>query len=47
MTRQTVTADLGMLRKSESSPNGSGPAVSNPEVGARTGTPAEIPPARK
>jgi hypothetical protein len=47
MTRQTVMDDLGMLRKSESSPNGSGPAVSNPEVSARTGTSAEIPPARK
>lgn len=47
MTRQTVMDDLGMLRKSESSPNGSGPAVSNPEVSAGTGTPAEIPPARK
>lgn len=47
MTRQTVMDDLGMLRKSEVSPNGSGPAVSNPEVSAGTGTPAEIPPARK
>jgi Putative Actinobacterial Holin-X, holin superfamily III len=47
MTRQTVMDDLGMLRKSESSPNGSGPAVSNPEVSAGTGTPAEIPPVRK
>lgn len=47
MTRQTVMDDLGMLRKGESSPNGSGPAVSNPEVRAGTGTPAEIPPARK
>ncbi len=47
MTRQTVMDDLGMLRKGESSPNGSGPAVSNPEVTAGTGTPAEIPPARK
>jgi hypothetical protein len=47
MTRQTVMDDLGMLRKTESSPNGSGPAVSNPEVSTGTGTPAEIPPARK
>jgi len=47
MTRQTVMDDLGMLRKGESSPNGSGPAVSNPELRAGTGTPAEIPPARK
>ena len=44
MTRQTVMDDLGMLRKSEPSPNGTGPAVTNPEVGA--GTKAEIPPAR-
>ena len=44
MTRQTVMDDLGMLRKSEPSPNGSGPTVTNPEVG--TGTTAEIPPAR-
>jgi hypothetical protein len=47
MTRQTVMDDLGMLRKSESSPNGSGPAVSNPEVSAGKGTTAEIPPTRK
>ena len=47
MTRQTVMDDLGMLRKGESSPNGSGPAVSNPKLRAGTGTPAEIPPARK
>jgi flagellar biosynthesis protein FlhB len=44
MTRQTVKDDLGMLRRSEPSPNGSGPAVTNPEVGARTT--AGIPPAR-
>lgn len=44
MTRQTVRDDLGMLRRGESSPNGSGPAVSNPEVGA--GARAGIPPAR-
>jgi len=35
MTRQTVIADIGMLRRSDSaekgsSPNGSGPAVANP-----------------
>jgi hypothetical protein len=47
MTRQTVMDDLGMLRKSEPSPNGSGPGVANPGVGAGTGTTAEIPPARK
>lgn len=47
MTRQTVMDDLGMLRKSEPSPNGSGPGVANPGVGGGTGTTAEIPPARK
>jgi len=47
MTRQTVMDDLGMLRKSEPSPNGSGPRVANPGVGTGTGTTAEIPPARK
>jgi Putative Actinobacterial Holin-X, holin superfamily III len=47
MTRQTVMDDLGMLRKSEPSPNGSGPGVANPSVGPGTGTTAEIPPARK
>jgi len=44
MTRQTVRDDLGMLRRGEPSPNGSGPTVTNPEVGADTT--AEIPPAR-
>ena len=46
LTRQTVMDDIGMLRRDESSPNGSGPAVTNPGVSARTGTTAEIPPAR-
>jgi hypothetical protein len=46
MTRRTVMDDIGMLRRGESSPNGSGPAVANPEVGVGTGTTAEIPPAR-
>lgn len=46
MTRQTVMDDIGMLRRGESSPNGSGPAVTNPGVSARPGTTAEIPPAR-
>lgn len=44
MTRKTVMDDLGMLRRSEPSPNGSGPAVTNPGVGA--GATAGIPPAR-
>ena len=51
MTRKTVMDDIGMLRRSEPSPNGSGPAVSGPSasagVGAGTGTTAEIPPARQ
>ena len=46
LTRQTVMDDIGMLRRAESSPNGSGPAVTNPGVTAGTGTKAEIPPAR-
>jgi Putative Actinobacterial Holin-X, holin superfamily III len=56
MTRKTVMDDIGMLRRSEPSPNGSGPAVNNTavsstgasktEVGAGKGTTAEIPPAR-
>ena len=46
MTRKTVMDDIGMLRRGESSPNGSGPAVTNPGVTAGTGTKAEIPPAR-
>jgi hypothetical protein len=46
MTRQTVMADLSMLRRAEPSPNGSGPAIGNPEVPVGTGTQAEIPPAR-
>ena len=47
MTRKTVMDDIGMLRRSESSPNGSGSGVTNPEVGAGTGATAEIPPARQ
>jgi len=46
MTRQTVMDDIGMLRRGEPSANGSGPAVSNPEVSVGTGAPAQIPPAR-
>jgi hypothetical protein len=46
MTRKTVMDDIGMLRRSEPSPNGSGPAVPNPEVGVGTGAKAEIPPPR-
>ena len=47
MTSKTVIDDLGMLRRSEPSPNGSGPAIANPGVGLGTGAKAEIPPARK
>ena len=32
MTRKTVMDDIGMLRKADASPNGSGAAVKNPEV---------------
>jgi membrane protein implicated in regulation of membrane protease activity len=51
LTRQTVMDDIGMLRRGESSPNGSRPAVSNPGVGnagvsVGKGTAAEIPPAQ-
>jgi hypothetical protein len=46
MTRKTVMDDIGMLRRGESSPNGSGPAISNPGVEVGKGTAAEIPPAR-
>ena len=46
MTRKTVMDDIGMLRRNDSSPNGSGPAVSNPGVGVSRGSTAEIPPAR-
>jgi hypothetical protein len=46
MTRQTVMDDLSMLRRAEPSPNGSGPAIGNPEVAVAAGTQAEIPPAR-
>ncbi len=35
MTRQTVMDDLSMLRRSDPSPNGSGPTATNPQVGAR------------
>ena len=47
MTRKTVMDDIGMLRRGEPSPNGSGPAIT--QSGGRAlgkGTTAEIPPAR-
>jgi uncharacterized membrane protein YqjE len=43
MTRKTVADDIGMLRRGESTPNGSGPAVANPEVGRGATAKAEIP----
>jgi hypothetical protein len=46
MTRKTVMDDIGMLRKASTSPNGSGAAVKNPEVGVGAGAKAQIPPAR-
>ena len=46
MTRKTVMDDIGMLRKTEASPNGSGSAVKNPGVSVGAGAKAEIPPAR-
>jgi Putative Actinobacterial Holin-X, holin superfamily III len=46
MTRKTVMDDIGMLRRSDTSPNGSGAAVKNPEVSVGAGAKAEIPPPR-
>jgi len=46
MTRKTVMDDIGMLRRNDSSPNGSRPAVSNPGLSVGQGATAEIPPAR-
>jgi hypothetical protein len=43
LTRKTVVDDLGMLRRGESGPNGSGPAIANPEVSLGTAAKAEIP----
>jgi len=44
MTRQSVMDDIGMLRRSESSPNGARSGVANPEVSVSNT--AEIPPAQ-
>jgi hypothetical protein len=46
MTRKTVMADIGMLRRSEPSPNGSGPNAANPQLSAGPRAAAEIPTAR-
>ena len=43
MTRKTVIDDLGMLRRGDSGPNGSGPAIANPDVSLGTTAKAEIP----
>ncbi|HZZ54049.1 MAG TPA: phage holin family protein [Trebonia sp.] len=44
MTRQTVTDDLGMLRRGEGGPDGQGAAVPNPRITAGgAGATAEIP----
>lgn len=43
MTRKTVSDDIGMLRQAASTPNGSGPSVTNPGVGAGAGGKPEIP----
>ena len=44
MTRKTVVDDLGMLRRGDSGgPNGSGPAIANPEASLGTAARAEIP----
>ena len=43
LTRKTMSDDLGMLRRGESGPNGSGPAIANPEVSLGTAAKAEIP----
>ncbi len=51
MTRRTIHDDLGMLRRAETSPDGSGPAVTNPKsaaavskpAGSAAGSTAEIP----
>ena len=42
MTRKTVIDDLGMLRRGDSGPNGSGPAIANPDVSLGAAK-AEIP----
>jgi uncharacterized membrane protein YqjE len=42
MTRQSIQDNLDMLRRSDSSPDGSAPAVKNPES-VRTAATAEIP----
>jgi hypothetical protein len=45
MTRKTVMDDIGMLRRGEPSPDGSGPSIGNPEASVGLSAPAEISPA--
>jgi len=42
MTRQSIQHDIGMLRRSEASPDGAGPTVKNPET-IRASAKTEIP----
>jgi hypothetical protein len=46
LTRKTVMDDISMLRRADASPNGSGPAVKNPEIGAGAGATTQLPSAR-
>src|SRR6202034_1467766 len=41
MTRKTVNDGLGLLRRRDSGPDGSGPAIANPEVSIGSGAKAE------
>ena len=43
LTRKTMSDDLGMLRRGDSEPNGSGPAIANPDVSLGTSAKAELP----
>jgi len=43
LTRQTVTDDIGMLRRGEGGPDGQGAAVPNPRSVGGSGSTAEIP----
>jgi Putative Actinobacterial Holin-X, holin superfamily III len=43
LTRKTVIDDLGMLRRGDSGPNGSGPAIANPGATLGTAAKAELP----
>ena len=45
MTRKTVMDDIGLLRRADASPNGSGASVKNPEISVGAAAKAQIPPA--